>query len=128
MTQTNILDSSRTECNDGECVRITTTCIDGDCNEVRVVIPESEVEVEVDTELRRARRARRARSAGSDTTDEGDDESETDSESEGELCNVKAINFAIIFNGVDITLFFGIMCLIMFIVFIIGVIRIKNKK
>tara|TARA_Y100000817_G_C16843074_1_gene538921 strand:+ start:834 stop:1211 length:378 start_codon:yes stop_codon:yes gene_type:complete len=125
MTQTNIVDSSRTECNDGECVRITTTCIDGDCNEVRVVIPESEVDTEPPRE---PRRARRARSAGSDTTDEGDDESETDSESEGELCNVKAINFAIIFNGVDITLFFGIMCLIMFIVFIIGVIRIKNKK
>ena len=125
MTQTNIVDSSRTECNDGECVRITTTCINGDCNEVRVVIPESEVDAEPPRE---PRRARRARSAGSDTTDEGDDESETDSESEGELCNVKAINFAIIFNGVDITLFFGIMCLIMFIVFIIGVIRIKNKK
>ena len=127
MTQTNIVDSSRTECNNGECVRITTTCIDGDCNEVRVVIPESEVEVDTEPP-REPRRARRARRAGSDTTDEGDDESETDSESEGELCNVKAINFAIIFNGVDITLFFGIMCLIMFIVFIIGVIRIKNKK
>ena len=99
MTQTNIVDGSRTECNNGECVRVTTTCIDGDCNEVRVVIPESEVDTEPPRE---PRRARRARSAGSDTTDEGDDESETDSESEGELCNVKAINFAIIFNGVDI--------------------------
>ena len=135
MTQTNILDTSRTECNNGECIRITSTCIDGDCNEVRVVIPESELEPEPPSEPRRARQARRAgghrNDQGPDSVDdEGDDESddEGDDESDRGLCDVKDISFAIIFNGGDISLFFGIMCLIMLIVFAVGLIRIKNKK
>ena len=38
MPQTEISSSSKIECNNGECVRITTDCIDGNCYETRIIV------------------------------------------------------------------------------------------
>ena len=38
MPKTSIVDSSRTVCNNGECVQITKSCVNGDCTERRIIV------------------------------------------------------------------------------------------
>tara|TARA_Y100000996_G_scaffold408851_1_gene388585 strand:- start:812 stop:1183 length:372 start_codon:yes stop_codon:yes gene_type:complete len=121
MPQTSIVNNSRTECNNGECVRITTNCVDGDCSETRTIVQDGVEQVDVEG------------SAGEIDTSDSSDSSDSDSENEngsGIACNTKDNNFAIIFNGRDFTLIFTVISLIMVIVFLVSLFQfeIKGKR
>ena len=68
MPQTNIENSSRTECNNDECVRVTRNCIDGDCTERRIVIEDGD-----DTEDVTSSQTSSESSSESSEEDEDDD-------------------------------------------------------
>ena len=119
MSRTSIVNESRTECNNGECVRITTNCVDGDCSETRTIVQDGVEQVDVEG------------SGGEIDTSDSDSDSDSDSENgSGNACNTKNNNFAIIFNGRDFTLIFTIISLIMIIVFLVSLFQfeIKGKK
>ena len=104
---TNINRSSRTECYNDECYRITNTCRDGDCTETRVVIDSDEVQ---------------------QTMQYGNDsDSDSDSESENENnCIYHEKSFTVLINDIDITIPSFIVSLILFIFVIYGYIKIKK--
>ena len=113
--------TSETICNDGECVRITSTCTDGNCVESRLVVDGPEivndgntdvVSIEADTDV----------VADSDDIDDSDVSDESDESG----CDLRDYGFAIIFNGADMTLIFGIMGLIVLIVFMIAMFQKKK--
>ena len=119
MPQTNIQNSQRTDCNNGECVQITTTCVDGDCTERRIVV-DGPVDGNFESGPQRAGRAQRV--GGLDT------DSDSDSDSDDECGSYKKKTVAIIFSGLDVTIPSVILSLIMITIFMIGIFKMKKKK
>jgi hypothetical protein len=110
---TNFNRSSRTECYNDECYRITNTCRDGDCTETRVVIDNDEVQ--------------QTMQVGNDSNSDSDSDSDSDSESENENnCIYDEKTFTVLINDIDITIPSFIVSIILFIFVIYGYIRIKK--
>tara|TARA_B110000971_G_scaffold216521_1_gene251657 strand:+ start:588 stop:929 length:342 start_codon:yes stop_codon:yes gene_type:complete len=109
-----ISNSETTTCNNGECVKTTERCTDGNCVESRVVVSSSNTGANMP--------------AVDDTgsTDSADSADSVDSDDTG--CDLRDLGFAIVFNGVDMTWIFFIIGLIMFIVFLIGIFQLNKKK
>ena len=120
MPNTNIQNTQRTDCNNGECVQITTTCIDGSCTERRVVVPAGTT-TETTYGTSSGGSAGGSGGGGGGASDTSSDTSSDDG------CEFEKANFAIVFNGNNVTLFAGILSFIMCTVFMIGLFKIKKK-
>ena len=106
MPQTNIENSSRTECNNDECVRVTRNCIDGECTERRVVIEDGD-----DTE---------------DVTSQTSSESSSDDTPENGCRKYDDKTFTVLINDIDVTIFAFILSLLVFIMVIFGAMKMKK--
>ena len=133
MPQTSIVNSSKTECNNGECVQITTSCVDGDCTERRIVVNEQRMvrDFEQDTGPQGAQWANRL-GGRNNYEDDTDTDTDTDTSSEGGSDNgcedYKQKTVAILFSGIDITIPSILLSLIMIVLFMVGIFKMKKKK
>lgn len=110
MTQTTVSTNSQTECTNGECVRVTTSCVDGTCTETRVEVDESDVISSDDTV----------------TTSNGSSASTTVSNKKE--CKFDNRLFAIVFQGFDATIISIVLSTVMFFVFIMAMLKgVKGK-
>lgn len=114
MPETNIQTSQRTDCNNGECVQITTTCVDGECSERRIVVNEQQSTMG-------------DRNTNVDDTDDTDDSS-SDGSSDNGCEDYKNRTIALIFSGIDVTIPSVLLSLIMMVLFMVGIFRMKKKK
>ena len=112
MPQTNIENSSRTECNNDECVRVTRNCIDGHCTERRVVIEDGD-DIE-DTE-------------DVTTSESSSDESSNDGSPENGCRNYADKTFTVLINDIDVTIPSFILSLVVFVMLIFGIMKMKKK-
>ena len=117
MPQTNIQNSQRTDCNNGECVQITTTCVDGECSERRIVVNEQQPMMG----------DRNTNVDDTDNTDDTDDSS-SDGSSDNGCGDYKNKTVALIFSGIDVTIPSVLLSLIMIVLFMVGIFRMKKKK
>lgn len=110
MTQTTVSTNSQTECTNGECERVTISCINGTCNETRVAVDESEV-ISTDDSV---------------TTSTGS--SSSTSVSKTKECKFDNRLFAIVFQGFDATIISFVLSIMMFFVFIMALLKGKKLK
>ena len=103
---TNLQNTQRTDCNNGECVQITTSCIDGDCTERRVVVPPGSTSSSgISSGNQDTQRGRRESYPSNRGDIDEDDSSSSDSDSSDSECgDYKDKTIAIIFSGIDVTI------------------------
>ena len=119
--------TSETICNDGECVRITSTCTDGNCVESRLVVDGPEIVNDGNTDVVADTDVVAVIDVVADIDESDDSGVVADSDDSKESgCDLRDYGFAIIFNGADMTLIFGIMGLIVLIVFMIAMFQKKK--
>ena len=121
MPQTRIVNNSRTRCNNGECVQITTSCVDGECTERRIIVDEQTMPNNLEG------------NTGQENTGQGnaDDYFDDDTSSEGSSDNgcedYKKRTISIIFSGIDVTIPSFILSLVMLIILMTGLLKMKKK-
>ena len=120
MPETNIQTSQRTDCNNGECVQITTTCVDGECSERRLVVNEQQP-------MMGDRNTNVDDTGDTDDTDDTDDSS-SDGSSDNGCEDYKNKTIALIFSGIDVTITSILLSLIMMVLFMVGIFKMKKKK
>ena len=136
MPQTDIQNTSRTECSNDECVRVTRSCIDGDCTERRVVIPAGDTSGDVTTSQTDSNSGETTSSnsnSNSSSSSSSSSNSSSNSNSSGgntapkQACKHGHKTFTILMNDIDITIVSSILSLLMFIMFIFGLVKMKKK-
>lgn len=113
-----VINNSTVECTNDVCERVTTTCInDQPCQVTRTIIDDDRLEAEL---------------AAQEELDqlENDDDTSSDESDEEKECkySIKDINFGIILNGYDHTVFILITSFIVILVFMASVYRWIKKK
>lgn len=113
-----VINNSTVECTNDVCERVTTTCInDQPCQVTRTIIDDDRLEAEL---------------AAQEELDqlENDDDTSSDESDEEKECkySIKDINFGIILNGYDHTVFILITSFIVILVFMASVYRWVKKK
>jgi hypothetical protein len=110
----NVVNDSRTECDgEGNCERVATSCVDGECTETRTPIDSDETDEGGDD--------------GADETDEGGDDGadETDEEGDDDIEMETVVEQKT--YPIRMIVFFVIFCIICIIVAGIGIIYFKKK-
>ena len=122
-TERNIITNSVMECSqEGICERVTTRCVDNNpCTETRILMSDREVDEERQRQLTvsQNQELRPSDDTSSEDTTSVDDTEES-------LSQYPGINFAIILNGYDHTIFISILVLCLFI--FIPLMMMKAKK
>ena len=112
-----VVSNSTVECNENGCERVTTTCInDQPCQVTRTIIEDDRLEAELAAQ-------EELESLDDTSSDESDDEKEKECKH-----SIKDINFGIILNGYDHTIFILIISFIIIMVFMASVYRWVKKK
>lgn len=124
MPQTSIVDSSRTVCNNGECVQITKSCVNGDCTERRIIVDGNMLSNNLEGNTFQENNNMDGSYVEEDTS--SDDSSDNDSDNDCE--DYKKRTIAIIFSGIDATIPSFILSLVIIIILMTGLFKIKKKK
>jgi len=124
MPQTSIVDSSRTVCNNGECVQITKSCVNGDCTERRIIVDGNMLSNNLEGNTFQENNNMDGNYVEEDTS--SDDSSDNDSDNDCE--DYKKRTIAIIFSGIDATIPSFILSLVIIIILMTGLFKIKKKK
>jgi len=124
MPKTSIVDSSRTVCNNGECVQITKSCVNGDCTERRIIVDGNMLSNNLEGNTFQENNNMDGSYVEEDTS--SDDSSDNDSDNDCE--DYKKRTIAIIFSGIDVTIPSFILSLVIIIILMTGLFKIKKKK
>ena len=119
MPETNIVNNSRTECSNGECVRITTSCVNGDCTERRIIVDGQPMPNNFEENTRQP---------SDSNIGHFDEDTSSEGSSDNGCKDYKKRTIAIIFSGIDATIPSFILSLVMLIILMIGLFKMKKKK
>ena len=115
-----VVNNSTVECTNDVCERVTTTCInDQPCQVTRTIINDDRL----DAELAAQEELDKLENEDDTSSDESDEEKEKECK-----YSIKDINFGIILNGYDHTVFILIISFIVILVFMASVYRWVKKK
>ena len=120
MPETNIVNNSRTECSNGECVRITHSCVNGDCTERRIIVDGQPMPNNFEDNT--------VQENNNSHDDYFDDDTSSEGSSDNGCKDYKKRTIAIIFSGIDATIPSFILSIVMFIISMIGLFKMKKKK
>ena len=126
MPQTSIVNNSRTECNNGECVQITTSCIDGECTERRIVVDEQTMPNNFEGDTGQENTGQENTGQENDG-DYFDDDTSSEGSSDNGCEDYKKRTIAIIFSGIDVTIPSFILSLCMLTILMVGLFKMKKK-
>ena len=120
-----VINNSTVECSNDVCERVTTTCInDQPCQVTRTIIDDDRLEAELAAQ-EELDNLNNIEYEDDTSSDESDEEKEKVKECK---YSIKDINFGIILNGYDHTVFILIISLIVILVFMASVYRWVKKK
>ena len=128
MPQTSIVDSSRTVCNNGECVQITMSCVNGDCSERRIIVDGNMLSNNLEGNTVQENNNMDGNYVDGDTSSDDSSDNDSDNDSDNGCKDYKKRTIAIIFSGIDVTIPSFILSLVMLIIFMTGLFKIKKKK